>query len=148
VTLRRATSEDAAAMAVIHRQAMRVSLSFLPELHTAEEDLWFMGERLLKEFEVWVAEEASEAVAYVAFSPDWVQHLYVHPDHQGRGIGPALLEIALADGHEKRLWTFQQNHRARKFYEDRGFQIETLTDGQGTEEKTPDVLYVRPGQTG
>ena len=77
-----------------------------------------------------------------------MQHLYVHPDHQGRGIGPALLEIALADGHEKRLWTFQQNHRARKFYEDRGFQIETLTDGQGTEEKTPDVLYVRPGQTG
>ena len=148
MTLRPATAADAHAMATIHRQAMRVSLSFLPELHTAEEDLWFMGERLLKEFEAWVAEEAGKVVAYVAFSPDWVQHLYVHPDHQGRGMGPALLEVALADGRGKRLWTFQQNQRARKFYEDRGFLIETLTDGEGNEEKTPDVLYVRPGQTG
>jgi len=146
VTLRRATSADAEAMAVIHRQAMRVSLSYLPELHTPEEDLWFMGERLLKEFEVWVSEVDHQAVAYVAFSRDWVQHLYVHPDHQGRGIGPALLEVALADGLEKRLWTFQQNDRARKFYEDRGFEIETLTDGEGNEEKTPDVLYVRRGR--
>lgn len=146
--LRRAGQGDAAAMAVIHRQAMRVSLSFLPELHTPEEDLWFMGERLLKEFEVWVSEVDHQTVAYVAFSRDWVQHLYVHPDHQGRGIGPALLEIALADGHDKRLWTFQQNQRARKFYEARGFRIETLTDGEGNEEKTPDVLYVRPGQSG
>lgn len=130
-------------MALIHRQAMRVSLSFLPELHTPEEDLWFMGERLLKENEVWVAEVEGSPVAYVAFSADWIQHLYVHPGHHGRGLGPALLEIALGDGQEKRLWTFQQNHRARKFYEDRDFRIERLTDGQDNEEKTPDVLYVR-----
>lgn len=146
MTLRRGTPADAEAMAVIHRQAMRVSLSFLPELHTPVEDLWFMGERLLKEFEVWVSEIDHRTVAYVAFSPEWVQHLYVHPDYQGRGIGPDLLEVALADGLEKRLWTFQQNDRARKFYEDRGFEIETLTDGEGNEEKTPDVLYVRRGR--
>ena len=36
-------------------------------------------------------------------------------------IGPALLARALADGRPKQLWAFQQNHRARRFYERYGF---------------------------
>lgn len=143
MTLRPARPEDAAAIAVIHRQAMRISLSFLPELHTAEEDLWFVREKLMVENEVWVAEAGSQVVGYIAFHPGWIEHLFVHPDHQGRGLGPALLDKALADGSERRLWTFQQNARARAFYEARGFVAEEFTDGAGNEEKTPDVRYVR-----
>lgn len=143
MTLRPARPEDAAAIAVIHRQAMRISLSFLPELHTAEEDLWFVREKLMIENEVWVAEAGGQVVGYIAFHPGWIEHLFVHPDHQGRGVGPALLDKALADGGERRLWTFQQNARARAFYEARGFVAEEFTDGAGNEEKTPDVRYVR-----
>ncbi len=141
--LRLAGPEDAATIAVVHRQAMLISLPFLPELHTAEEDLWFVRQRLMAENEVWVAEVGGQVAGYVAFHPGWIDHLYVHPDHQALGLGPALLTKVLEDGTERRLWTFQQNARARRFYESRGFVAEEFTDGAGNEEKTPDVRYVR-----
>ena len=141
--LRRATLADAEAIAVTHRQATRISLPFLPELHTAQEDLGFVRDRLMGDNEVWVSEVDGEVVGYIAFRPGWIEHLFVHPDNQGRGFGPALLAKALEDGGERRLWTFQQNGRARAFYEKRGFVAEEFTDGAGNEEKTPDVRYVR-----
>lgn len=142
MTLRAATLDDAAAIAVIHRQAMRVSLPFLPELHTAEQDLWFVRERLMSENQTWVAEAGGQVVAYIAFSPEWISHLFVHPDHQGQGHGPSLLAHAMADGRSRQLWTFQKNTRARTFYEARGWVLAELTDGQGNEEKEPDARYV------
>ena len=145
--LRRAEAADAQAIAVVHRTAMRVSLSFLPELHTADEDLRFFAERFLPANEVWVADDKGRVVGYVGFDSEWVNHLYVLPDHQGRGLGPQLLALALADGRSRRLWTFQQNTRARRFYEARGFVLLELADGSGNEEKTPDALYEwRPPQ--
>ena len=146
MTLRRATSADAQAIAIVHRTAMRVSLRFLPELHTAAADLWFFSERFLPANETWLAEADGQVVGYLGFDADWINHLYVLPDFQGRGLGPALLEKALADGRSRRLWTFQQNARARKFYEDRGFVAVEFGDGSTNEEKTPDVMYEwRPG---
>ena len=35
----------------------------------------------------------------------------------------------------------QQNERARRFYEARGFRAVEFTDGEANEEKTPDVRY-------
>lgn len=146
--LRRATAADALAIAVVHRTAMRVSLSFLPELHTAQEDLAYFSGRFLPANEVWVAEREDGVVGYVGFDADWIHHLYILPDFQGQGTGPLLLAKAMADGRAKRLWTFQQNARARKFYEDRGFVAVAFTDGAGNEEKTPDVCYEwRPDRT-
>ncbi|WP_200957662.1 GNAT family N-acetyltransferase [Phenylobacterium sp. Root700] len=144
--LRRASLDDAGAIARLHRLTMRESLPFLPELHTAEEDLWFFRERLMVENEVWVSESDGEISGYVAFKPGWVSHLYVHPQHQGRRIGDALLAKALEDGEARELWTFQQNARARAFYEARGFTMVKLTDGADNEEKTPDALYAWAGR--
>lgn len=145
MNLRQATEADAAAIGVLHHFTMKTSLPFLPELHTPEEVVGFVRGRLMPTNEVWVAEEGGEVVGYTAFNDEWVNQLYVHPDAQGRGIGPRLLAKALEDGRPKRLWTFQQNARARKFYEDRGFVLLELTDGSGNEEKTPDALYeLRP----
>jgi GNAT superfamily N-acetyltransferase len=146
--LRRATFADAQAIARVHRTAMQVSLAFLPELHTPEEDLQFFSERFLPANEVWVADIEGEIAGYVGFDADWVHHLYVLPGAQGQGIGTALLAKARADGRGRRLWTFQQNARARRFYEAHGFVLVELTDGAGNEEKTPDALYEwRPGHT-
>lgn len=144
--LRAATPDDAAAIATVHRLAMRISLPFLPELHTPEEDLRFVRERLSTVNTVWVAEVAGQVAGYIAFHEGWIDHLFVHPDHQGVGIGPMLLDKALEDGAERQLWTFQQNTRARAFYEKRGFGAVEFTEGQGNEEKTPDVRYVRPAK--
>jgi GNAT superfamily N-acetyltransferase len=92
--------------------------------------------------EIWVAEQAGVATGFIAFRADWVDHLYVHPDHQGRGHGSTLLALAQASATSLRLWTFQCNLGARRFYERHGFRIEQETDGTNNEERQPDVLYL------
>ncbi|MFN3514546.1 MAG: GNAT family N-acetyltransferase [Phenylobacterium sp.] len=139
--LQRAGPEDAAVVAVLHRLTVRLSLPFLPELHTPEADLRFFSERLLPDNETWLAQIADAPAGYVAFKPGWISHLYVHPEHQGRGVGGALLAKALKDRAPRRLWTFQKNLRARRFYEARGFVLVRLTDGRDNEEREPDALY-------
>lgn len=145
MSLRPAEPEDAGSIARLHRLTTRVSLPFLPELHTPEEDLWFFSHRLLRENETWVVETGGVITGYVAFNPDWISHLFVHPDHQGQGLGGVLLAKVLADGRPRQLWTFQANSRARAFYEARGFTLVRLTDGADNEEKTPDALYAWAG---
>ena len=139
--LRRANAADAEPIAVVHRTAMRVSLAFLPDLHTLEDVIAYVGREILPNNEVWLADDGDRVAGYIAFARDWIHHLYVHPDYQGQGIGPQLLALAMADGRCRRLWTFQQNERARRFYEKQGFVLLELTDGSGNEEKTPDALY-------
>jgi GNAT superfamily N-acetyltransferase len=141
VNLRPARPDDAAAIAVVHRTAMRVSLSFLPELHTAVEDLAYFSERFLPANTVWVAEVDGQVAGYIGFDAEWINHLYLSPDAQGQGIGSLLLAKALENGRTRRLWTFQRNTRARRFYETRGFTLIELTDGAGNEEREPDALY-------
>ena len=78
---------------------------------------------------------------------DILEHLYVHPDSQGRGVGGALLERAKErkpDGFS--LWVFQQNLQARRFYERHGLSLMERTEGAGNEERMPDARYEwRPG---
>jgi len=141
VILRRAEPADAAAIAVLHRVTVRISLPYLPELHTAADDLAFFSDRFLPSNEVWVAEAEGALIGYIGFDADWIHHLYIHPNAQGQGVGPKLLARALADGRPKRLWTFQKNAVARRFYEALGFKLLELADGSGNEEKEPDALY-------
>ena len=64
------------------------------------------------------------------------------PNHVGNGIGTLLLAHALKTlPSPVRLHTFQANHGARRFYERHGFTAIAFTDGQGNEERCPDVLY-------
>jgi GNAT superfamily N-acetyltransferase len=137
VSLRPATLEDAGVLSAIHRLA-----AFLPPLHGAADDLRFVRERLMSENQIWVAEAGGAVVGYIAFNDGWVSHLFVHPEHQGLGIGATLLAHVMADGRERQLWTFEKNARARRFYEDRGWVLAEVTDGQGNEQKEPEVRYV------
>jgi putative acetyltransferase len=139
--IRRAGLDDMPAVAVLHRHTLRTSLPFLPELHTPAEDLAFFGDRVLPTSEVWVVDEGAGPIAYAARGDGWLRLLYVHPDHQGRGLGDALLAKAREGVDALQLWTFQQNARARRFYEQRGFVLVELADGQGNQEKTPDARY-------
>lgn len=98
--------------------------------------------RQVKEMEFWVAEVGGEIAGFVAFTSEEIDHLYVRPELHGRGIGTALLGKALEEANEVRLWVFQQNAKARRFYERNGFVLEFETDGQENMEKTPDARYI------
>ena len=140
MNVRRARLDDAAAIAEVFIPSFE-SLSFLPMLHTHAEHREFVRGLVIR-IEVWVAEENGQIVGMASLAEDVLGHLYVHPDFQGRGAGSALLEKA----KERRpsgftFWVFQQNDRARSFYEHRGCRLVRLTDGSGNEEKTPDALY-------
>lgn len=139
--LRRATLDDMTALARLHRRTVQVSLPFLPTLHTPAEEAWWFCERLFATNEIWLAEDANGPIGYIAFRADFIEHLFVRPEAQSTGIGLQLLEKAKQAYAELSLWTFQQNLRARAFYERHGFVAVTETNGEDNEEKLPDVLY-------
>ena len=149
VTLRRARVDDATALADIHIAAVRDAMPYLPELHTDDETRAWMRDVVLPGSEVYVAEaDDGRPVGFVALGADLVEHLYVSPGCQSRGVGSALLVRAKElrpDGF--RLWVFQRNERARRFYERHGLRVVELTDGAANEEREPDALYEwRPGK--
>jgi GNAT superfamily N-acetyltransferase len=139
--IRRASLDDMPALARLHRHTVTTSLPFVPQMHTPEEDAWWFSERLFATNEVWLAEAGGEPIGYIAFRPGFIEHLFVDPALQGAGLGPQLLAKAKAAFAELSLWTFQQNLRARAFYEKHGFDVVVETDGADNDEKLPDVLY-------
>jgi putative acetyltransferase len=142
LAIRRAGPADAPAIAVIHRSALRCALPHLPDLHTPDEDLAFFRDRVLARCEVWVETMGNgTVVGFCGLREGWIEHFYVAPSHQGRGVGSRLLHHAMARQPSFRLWTFARNARARRFYEEHGFVAVKETDGSGNEEKEPDVLY-------
>ncbi len=53
--------------------------------------------------------------------PD-VEALYMHVNHQGRGLGSRFIDRAKrASPHYLHLYTFQRNLKARRFYRRHGF---------------------------
>jgi GNAT superfamily N-acetyltransferase len=139
--LRRGTAEDGPEIATLFRRSFG-TLTFLPTLHTPEEDRAHFT-RMAERDEVWVWEENGRILGFAALdAADEVPAFYVEPDAQSRGIGSALfdrLKQRRPDGF--RFWVFQQNERARRFYERHGAKAIDFTDGSGNEERQPDALY-------
>jgi GNAT superfamily N-acetyltransferase len=141
VEVRPAAPADADAVADVFVDSFG-SLSFLPRLHGDAEHRRFIRDVVLATREVWVAVDDARVVGFAAPAGDVLEHLYVRTDSQRRGAGSALL----AKAKERRpqgftFWVFQQNARARAFYEAHGCRLRRLTDGGGNEERTPDALY-------
>ncbi|MGH3092723.1 MAG: GNAT family N-acetyltransferase [Gaiellaceae bacterium] len=85
-------------------------MPYLPDLHTAEETHAWIRDVVLAEHDVHVADVDGAAGGFLALGAETVEHLYVRPELQGRGIGSALLDLAKElrlDGF--RLWVFQRN---------------------------------------
>lgn len=100
---------------------------------------------VVRDHEVWLAEEEGELSAMMVLDGDVLDQLYVDPRRQSRGAGSALVRLA----QSRRpgglsLWTFQTNLGAQRFYERHGFDAVERTDGSGNDEKAPDIRYVWP----
>ena len=145
--IRHATPEDVEKVVAIFEPSF-ATLDFLPTLHTHEENLAFFR-RALAAGEAYLLPDGFAIVV-----GDTLTHLYVRPDAIGTGLGHALFE------HVQRVrpggfdfWVFQQNERARRFYEAHGARAVELGDGSGNEEGVPDVRYewrppAAPGSSG
>ena len=98
--------------------------------------------------ETYIAFEDEEAVGVVSVGHGVVQTLYVMPESWSQGVGSALHDLALerlreANVKEARLWTLTDNHRARAFYEKRGWRLTGRTRVVPFPPHPIDVEYVR-----
>ena len=121
----------------------RVSHPYVEERmgHTLDDARMFFRGKILPACSVWVAERSGGLVGLMAIEPPWIRQFSVFPEHQRRGIGPALLTRARdCSPAELRLFTFQRNDKARAFYEKHGFHIVALGVSPAPELE-PDVEY-------
>ena len=138
MALRKATPDDAVACAKILRDWFTTT-AFVPRIHTAQEDLGFL-KWVIDTQDVHVAED-EQIIGFSAIEGDELNLLYVDEANRGQRVGRQLLDGAMKDKDKLWLWCFQANAGARKFYERAGFQAMKFTEGDGNEEKTPDVRY-------
>ncbi len=146
VSLRKATLADARRVAEIILASRKAFLAFAPSPHTDEEVRAWVRDVLLLSEAVTVAVVEHRTVGVLAVKraegASWVTQLYLHPSYVAQGIGSTLLAQAVATApFPIRLYTFQENAGARRFYERGGFVPIQFTDGNANEERCPDVLY-------
>ncbi len=139
--------------AELYRQAWR-GMWFVPQaLHSADEDRRWMREVFARQF-VLVAEAEADAeadpavgrsrvVGFLSVADGTIHNLYVLPGYQGQGVGHALIEVAKeSSAGQLRLWVFEPNKGAIRFYKRHGFTTLRRTDGRDNEEKVADRLMV------
>jgi GNAT superfamily N-acetyltransferase len=102
---------------------------------------------------LWTIRAGDDLVGMLAISErervGWIDQLYLRPGATGRGIGSIALEHAVGVlPPPVRLYTFQANSGARRFYERHGFRAISFSDNSNNEERCPDVLYERTGKDG
>lgn len=133
LTLQPAVAADAAALADLRVLAMRESLERLGRFDPER-----ARQRLLSAFDAgctWHLTTGAQRVGFVVLRREagaWVlDHLYVHPAHQGRGLGEAVLHwvFAQADaaGLPVRLGALRDSD-ANRFYQRHGFVLQAQTD--------------------
>ena len=68
----------------------------------------------------------------------WIDQRYLAPGYVGRGIGSELLNHAFSFlPRPVRLWTFQKNDRAIRFYKHHEFMAIKYTNRENNEERCP-----------
>ena len=137
LVIRAAHSSELEALVSIQREASLAALAhiFPPERYPyptqAVRERWRVA-LADRDADLFVAEQggASAGVAFARLG--WLDGLYVLPDFWGAGVARALHDRAVARlrelGHERaRLWVLEQNQRARRFYERRGWRPDGST---------------------
>ncbi len=113
-----------------------------PTIHTDDQVRRWFKEVVLPTRDVWVADRQGVAIALMVLNHEWIDQLYVDPSSTRGGIGSRLLDQAKRQRpHGLKLWTFQSNLDAQRFYEEHGFVATAVTAGVN-EEQAPDVCYV------
>lgn len=126
--LRRARSADIPAMSRIRLSVTENVLS-----DPARVTLQMYEDFLEKSGRGWVAEEAGDILAfsYADREDGSIWALFVSPGQEGRGLGKALLQLAVdwlfAIGHERVRLSTTAGTRADRFYAAQGWQREPVS---------------------
>jgi GNAT superfamily N-acetyltransferase len=143
--IRRGRAGDAPGAADLYLRAREAALragSIPPGVHDDDDVRGYFASHIVEDCELWVAEQDGALAGILVLDGEFVDQLYVEPGLTARGIGSALLAVAKRERPQGlRLWTFQTNTGARRFYERHGFVEVRRTDGRDNEERAPDVLY-------
>lgn len=97
--------------------------------------------------DLWLARRGDELLGLVLMEGAWVELIFVHPDHQRRGVGDALLQLVKAmhpSGFGLRV--HRANERARAFYRRHGLVELESTDGAGQIDHAADLQMAWPGE--
>lgn len=91
-------------------------------------------ERFLNGFQpehTFVVEVAGQNAGVIAVRPEpdaqWIEHFYLAPEHQGKGLGGAVLRQAMDASQDDRPFRLNvlQGSAARRLYERHGFEVES-----------------------
>ena len=145
-TLRSAVTADAARIAQILFDVRSAFMPYAPLARSWDEVRSWVADSLIPSSGTIVAEWDEVIVGVMTteqeVSCSWIRQMAVDPQHVGIGIGSVLLQHAFHICPSPiRLFTFQANAGARRFYERHGFRPVRLSDGRANEEGCPDVLY-------
>lgn len=130
VTTRGAGPDDAETLYAIHRESALTAYVhiFPPDRHRfpdAEMRAHWAAGLDDHETDVVIAERDGRPIGFAGVSPGWLKNLFVVPDEWGRGAGSVLHDEAVrllrAKGAGAQLWVLEENERARRFYEHRGW---------------------------
>ena len=135
----KAIDEDAAEISQI-LEDWAASNREIPLVHNVEERADY-GRWLLEHTRVTMIHNSSGVVGFLALEKHIIQALYIKKDFQGFGFGQAAIKFAQKQFKELRLWVFQSNLGAQKFYQRLGFQIVEKSDGEDNDYRLPDIFY-------
>lgn len=139
--IRWAEAGDAGVITHVMTAARDAVLPHLRTPYSRDQVENWMRNSVLKNCRVWVVEVHAEIVGFMALAGEELEHLYIHPNFWSKGMGSRLLNMAKEQSPKLRLYTFQRNAKARRFYESHGFKLISLGDGSGNEEREPDARY-------
>src|SRR5690606_27532602 len=106
ISIRPARLEDPEPIGRLFAASRRV-LTFLPELHSVEEDLAFIRDIVMGEQLVTVALRDGVIVGFVSETPGWIHHFYMDPGQLRSGIGSVLMGIPKGRNPRLDLWCFR-----------------------------------------
>lgn len=144
--LRRATPDDAKALAIAHVAAWRAAYAgIVPDAVLEQRDVAYRTKRFREflsraEGETYVIEREAVVVGFMTFGASRDENadagatgeiwgIYLHPDHWRQGIGTSLFRSAERMLRERgysliSLWVLEANDAARRFYEAMGFRAD------------------------
>ncbi len=88
-------------------------------------------------------EDDGRILGFCGVQEDSLEMLFVDPAHHGEGVGSALFRFAAEKLGARRLEVNQQNPRARRFYEDRGWFVTGWRETDDAGEPFP-LLQMEP----